>query len=253
MDAEFAAIFDDSDALFTAPVFVSDLFVDGKPKVRGFDQVSRWTGDLQRQAIGGREGVGSFMTPFSFPLVMKTSHLAQMREDIARNLGSATFEQAFHKICHGSEDHYSQFDIMFNYLWYYKRNEYFWTIARVENYDFRKIKTKRTTLSFDEPASSANIPTMFIMKHISDDTPAILSKDLYDVLCVGSDFEAGDCSRANRTRAYSTTAKRCTGHWSVGNRSWNDTLQNHIEGVRHHSSAFVWRSEVQADKAVVGT
>ena len=119
--------------------------MDGKPKVRGFDQVSRWTGDLQRQAIGGREGVGSFMTPFSFPLVMKTSHLAQMREDIARNLGSATFEQAFHKICHGSEDHYSQFDIMFNYLWYYKRNEYFWTIARVENYDFRKIKTKRTT------------------------------------------------------------------------------------------------------------
>ena len=126
-------------------MLVSDLFVDGKPRVRGFDQVSRWTSDLQRQAFGGREGVGAFMTPYSFPLVVKTSHLAQMREDIARNIGNATFEEAFHTICNDSTSHYSQFDIMFNYLWYHKRDEYFWSIARVENDNFRRIATKRTT------------------------------------------------------------------------------------------------------------
>ena len=126
-------------------VLVSDLFVDGKPRVRGADQVGRWTGDLTKKAIGGHELVGTFMTSFSFPLVVKTSHLAQMREDIARNVGKATFEEAFHTICDGSKKRYSQFDIMFNYLWYHKRDEYFWNIARVEDGEFGNLATKRTT------------------------------------------------------------------------------------------------------------
>ena len=85
------------------------------------------------------------MTPYSFPMVLKTSHLAQMREDITRNLGAASFEDAFHILCSGRKNSYSQFDIMYNYLWYNKRDEYKWHIAWMESGTFtRHIETEKT-------------------------------------------------------------------------------------------------------------
>lgn len=71
-----------------------------------------------------------------------------MRKDIARNLGTATFEDSFHVICGGEQIYFSQFDIMFNYLWYNRRDEYFWHIAAVENDDFERVRTKKTMWVF---------------------------------------------------------------------------------------------------------
>lgn len=69
------------------------------------------------------------MTRYTFPLVLKSSHLPEMRAGIAENLGAATFEEAFHMICSEGAGSYSQFEIMMNYLWYNKNDGYSWHIA----------------------------------------------------------------------------------------------------------------------------
>ena len=85
------------------------------------------------------------MTPYSFPMVLNTSHIAQMREDITRNLGAASFENAFYMLCSNKTTSYSQFDIIYNYLWYNKRGEYKWHIAWMESGAFaRTVATGKT-------------------------------------------------------------------------------------------------------------
>ncbi|CAN0057751.1 unnamed protein product, partial [Scytosiphon promiscuus] len=127
-DADFLAIVD-TDSAFRAPVVPSDLFEDGKPIVVGFNQQSEWTSNVSTRAVGGHEGVGRFMSRYSFPVVLRASDMPEMRAGIARNMGAATFEEAFHMICSAGAGTYSQFEIILNYMWYNMRDSYAWHIA----------------------------------------------------------------------------------------------------------------------------
>lgn len=114
----------------------SDLFDNGKPRVIGFNKQSPYSNANTTRAIGGRKSVARFMTPYAFPVVLKVSHLAYMRADIATNMGVSTFGEAFNVLCSGGPNSYSQFDIMLNYLWFNKNDEYSWHIADYESGHF---------------------------------------------------------------------------------------------------------------------
>lgn len=122
-------------------MIVEDLFKDGKPKAKGLNLETAWENNVTAAAIGGHPSVGRFMSKISFPVLLKSSHLQDMRKDITANLGASTFEEAFHMIC--SAGKYSQFEIMMNYLWYYKREEYSWHIADPTSGDFSDIAGRR--------------------------------------------------------------------------------------------------------------
>ncbi len=117
----------------------SDLFEDGKPIVVGFNQENQYKSDLTAKAVGGHKGVGRFMTRYSFPVVLRSSHMAEIRAGIAENLGAETFEEAFNMICSGGVGSYSQFEIIMNYLWYNLNDEYAWHIADPLSGHFEEI------------------------------------------------------------------------------------------------------------------
>lgn len=91
---------------------------------------------MTRKALGDRPYVATFMIRMGFPVTLKTSHLKGLREDIARNLGVATFEEAFQLVCSIKRESYSQFDMMMNHMWYYRNDEYAWHIADYADGDF---------------------------------------------------------------------------------------------------------------------
>lgn len=107
--------------------------------MRGFNQQSEWISDVATKAWGGDRGVGRFMTRYTFPLVLRSSDLPELRRGIAKNLSVATFEEAFHKICSEGAGSYSQFEIMMNYLWYNSNDGYAWHIADPMSGTFEEI------------------------------------------------------------------------------------------------------------------
>ena len=51
------------------------------------------------------------MVSIGFPLVIRTAHLAYIRETVVASVNASSFEAAFARLCeHGG---YSQFDIMY--------------------------------------------------------------------------------------------------------------------------------------------
>jgi hypothetical protein len=55
---------------------------------------------------------------------VKTIHLADMRAHYAKNLGVATFDEAFTIMAKAGQ--LSQQDIIMNYLWHFKHDDYSW-------------------------------------------------------------------------------------------------------------------------------
>ena len=125
--------FMDTDATMVTFVDREDLFEDSKPIVNGrggralFDHTWVW-------AAGTFETLG-ILEPFKsmsyFPVIIKRSHLKDLRDFIA-DRHNLTFDDAFYRNISapgtGRIKYFSQFDIMFAYLFTFKRNEYKWYI-----------------------------------------------------------------------------------------------------------------------------
>jgi hypothetical protein len=58
-----------------------------------------------------------------FPVIVKTAHIREMREYLAR-YHNKSFDQAFKENI--NSNHYSQFGIMCTYLWGFHKDEYSW-------------------------------------------------------------------------------------------------------------------------------
>ncbi|CAM9643137.1 unnamed protein product, partial [Hapterophycus canaliculatus] len=190
-DAEFLAIVD-TDSAFRVPVVPSDLFEGDKPIVKGFNQESDWTSHVSTIAIGGHESVGRFMTRYSFPVVLRASDMPKIRSGIAKNMGAATFEEAFHFLCSAGAGTYSQFEIILNFVWYNMRDGYAWHIADPASGAFEEIsghtKARATT---NEAVLSKNVPTVLPMRHMGKaiDTGSIGPSSLFRNLCNGSGYQ----------------------------------------------------------------
>ena len=82
----------------------------------------------------------------TFPVMVKTEHMQQMRKDLSKLHGGKPFDEIFRDALEptGSGDYLvCQFSIMCNYLWYYHRDEYSWRMQMVPNGDWRINKKEK--------------------------------------------------------------------------------------------------------------
>ena len=127
--------FIDTDAVFITPVVESFIFEDNKPIVKGAKgnpmKNTRWAvwGKVPSNTIKaiGKPEVANFMT--YFPVVIKREHFLPMREHIKRHMNKSSFLEAFDEI---QKTTYSQFCIMMNYLFWFHRHEYVWSILEIK-------------------------------------------------------------------------------------------------------------------------
>ncbi|RYE83256.1 MAG: hypothetical protein EOO65_04255 [Methanosarcinales archaeon] len=124
--------FVDSDTIFTTQIHAGDLFDDvGRPRIIanvGAPQNSFWHDAPAATALAlGKPEVLRCMS--YFPVILKTQHLAALREHISSTLGG-DFDTVFQR--HIVTRTYSQFNIMCNYAWYFHKDEYSWHMQERE-------------------------------------------------------------------------------------------------------------------------
>jgi len=124
--------FIDTDAVVMTTVHPEALFEDGsRPIVRGMRGkpiTSWWYGPpTQTEWAIGRPEVGCFMT--FFPVIIRTAHFAEMRKSMEER-HHMPFDRIFAKFSHTRA--FSQFNIMMNWLFFHKRDEYAWYVPETE-------------------------------------------------------------------------------------------------------------------------
>jgi hypothetical protein len=130
-DKEYVG-FVDSDAAFITHIDREDLFEEGKPVVNaksGNHPVDK--NGVYKWAMGTYQALG-ILEPFRcmsyFPVIIKLSHLKDMREYISK-YHNLPFDDVFYQNI--SSIPYSQFGIMCTYLWAFKRDEYKWYVHTI--------------------------------------------------------------------------------------------------------------------------
>lgn len=258
-DHEYIGLLD-SDTFFATQVTPEDLFIDGKPRMFGYNACcSSWV-EATPVAIGG-EMVGEFMVVNGFPVIIKRKHFSLIRQHITEKMKAANFEDAFLTVCSNFSAKYSQFDLMAHYLWNFKREEYSWHLNDWENSKFngynRRMSTKTEALDMNRPIVS-------LMKQAGHfGYSADLFKLIYDYICTASELKAGDCeSYASKgiilgakknlfvdwTFVTANWTERDMPHrptlaenpWSKENFSWQDAYNLHIKNVKNR--------EISSDK-----
>jgi len=125
--------FIDTDAVFDTPVVEERLFENGRPIVIG--RIGRpqdpqfWaTVPKATQWATGSEEVMRCMS--YFPVVVKRSHIVEMRHWFEKR-HNATFDVLFKQMTKRFGGAYSQFNIMCQWLWDNKHDEYSWRLHQV--------------------------------------------------------------------------------------------------------------------------
>ena len=151
----------DSDVFFITPITPEDLFIDGKPRIFGYNGCCPkhdFTTSLH-EVIGG-EIAGEFMLGHTFPFIIKREHFQEMRSHIIKRMKVDNFEKAFKKMC-TKYKYYCQFDIMVHYVWNHHRDEYSWHIndANTANYAYLPHRMTNNTKVLEK-----NDPVVYLAK-----------------------------------------------------------------------------------------
>lgn len=124
--------FSDTDATLLTYIDREDLFENGKPVVNG--RSGQWNpkdGGWQWMPGGTYRTLhlNETMRCMSyFPVIIKLSHLKDMREYISK-IHNKSFNNVFHDVIQNGS--YSQFSIMCTYLFNFKQDEYTWFVHSV--------------------------------------------------------------------------------------------------------------------------
>ena len=146
-----------TDVAFVTFIDREDLFEEGKPVINargGYFRVTKDAAQIRTDALG-------FIKPFKalsyFPVIIKSSHLKDAREYIAQR-HNLTFDDTFYQkislMGFGRGKEYSLFDIMFTYLYAFKRSEYKWYIHAGTN----ERSKKKPSPVFDEDGNLLVLP-----------------------------------------------------------------------------------------------
>ena len=178
----------DSDSCFQHLVVPEDLFVDGKPRIIGYNGCC--TGFLESvYSTLGVKPVAEFMIASGFPIMIKRSHFKEIRDHITAYTRSRTFEEAFYKICSRWAMKYSQFDLIGNYLWHFKRDQYSWHINDAVVAKHPKLYS---IISKDPDILAANVPMVGVMKHSGD---LKLFSYYGKYICTAINWKSEECAR----------------------------------------------------------
>lgn len=166
--------FVDSDSVFVSPLIPSAVVgaSTGKPIIlayQGGDFGGLHGVDYVKQAIG-RPMIIARMVASTFPVLIRAKDLRPMREFIVKHMGVKDFGEAWGEVSHG------QFDIMANWLWWHRRDEYEWHLKDLganPSYGWQRSGAHTATSQGDAGGSAtltaANTPLPFITKNAGHD------------------------------------------------------------------------------------
>ena len=209
-DRQYIGIID-TDAYFIRPPNPDDIFEHDtttntyRPILLGFNGNTLWCASAEYMI--GRPCAGEFMV--NFPVTVKRAHFAPMRRHIMAHLNVPSFEVAWRRMLTDvGDDHsheYSQFTIMATYLWHFHHDEYAWRINSLRNKRHKRLsKLLWDTQNETAMASSStyrdmatrmaqyDIPTARYVQHPFKSVAKLV--DIYQLLCVASNYVAGDCA-----------------------------------------------------------
>jgi hypothetical protein len=253
-NASFIGIVD-SDAMFATPITPNMLFrydhvsKTHKPVMYAYDNptATGWCGQLTKVAVGG-ECVGEFMVVIGFPVMVKREHFASMRNMFISNLGKRNFNEVFHALCTDSGgQHYSQFDLIGNYLWHHHRADYDWHIRGTEQAGHPGLYAISTD-KISAEVRATDIPMIGRMKHNFKGYPAFTK-----FFCVGTNWMAGECLRFRNEQTeqfvrynlaadwYEENGLGPEQPWTIPNRTWDEVMSEHSKDVLDHQYMFQWR------------
>lgn len=232
-DSEYIAIVD-TDSAFLNVVLMEDLFQrdmhntsNFKARIRGINGVHAYQSWCNSVEIGlGKPCISEFMTDTSFPMVVKRSHFKDMRDYITNVMEADTYDDAHYKMTRGAgKENFSQFDVIFHYLWYFKRYEYSWHIrdAKEVKHPYYSTSYKMENITDKQDMMVANHPISRIMSHIGH-KPLEWIKFQFaifsDYLCTATSWSVGECGKLRNSEIdegvkfnYATDLRIKTGFW----------------------------------------
>lgn len=189
--------FVDTDTMFFTYVGYTDLFEGGKPIIHGrsgpfgkeefWAYVNLWKAMSQStlDLLGIAEPTRCMAY---FPVVIKASHLIELRAFLERRHG-LSFPELFLKHLIGM--HYSQFNIMCTYLWAYHQDEYVWYIHELQpNWDYlhppawpgqdTNLSRFRDEMRYQKPRIAMHVKYRAVHDEILENLPM-----LHDILALG--------------------------------------------------------------------
>ena len=133
-----------TDVAFVTYIDREDLFEEGKPVINargGYFRTTKDAAHIRTETLGPLK---PFKALSYFPVIIKRSHLKDAREYISQR-HNLTFDDTFYQkisvLSVGRSYEYSLFDIMFTYLYTFKRSEYKWYIHAGTNDGYRKKRS----------------------------------------------------------------------------------------------------------------
>lgn len=245
-DADYIGIVD-SDSSFSTPVVPEDLFDNfngtKRPRLIGYNGCCTPWNKCVEPSIG-KPGVIEFMVVIGFPVIVKRSHFEDIRNHIIQHMKVKSFEEAFHQICSLHPSSYSQFALIGNYLWWFKRDEYSWHI--IDGPTSHHPVLGRSRLSDDSNLLISNRPKVGVMKHISPfnfENAGFLYL-LGDYLCVASNWSAGDCATYRRQDTETSIHAGLLTDWQYNIGGWTERGWPIAPNIVHGPLLEVpWKSE----------
>ena len=156
-NAEFVGFLDD-DTLITNHVLLTDVFDEkGRPHVWGRSNTGTlefWKRIAETTRWTDNSDVEVMRTMNYFPVVVKTSHLKEIRTNILKyHPEHGNFDNFFSHIIKEKGRHYSQFNIMHQHLWKMKRDDYNWHLQATSTKDdhFKQIIGVTDQMTFPKP------------------------------------------------------------------------------------------------------
>ena len=127
--------FVDSDTIFVTRILPKDLFQNGKPVARGLfgKPYDDWWSKVPKTSTKAIGTLEPFNCMTYFPVIFKTSHLKDIRQRIIDQLGpTVNFESANRRLLEYRRGIYSQYNIMYSYLFYFQQDDYRWTLYEMQ-------------------------------------------------------------------------------------------------------------------------
>lgn len=171
--------FVDTDALFISYVSVDDIFKFNKPLILGrvgIPQSDFWK-EVSSTTAWIMNGKLEPMRCMSFfPFVIQTKHIREMRNYFEK-IHNQTFLDVFQK--YSEKSPFSQFNAMCSYLWYEKKEHYYWNVRMTDknwNESAKHVPGMETNMDIYDPWMLVPWPRIAVHTryHATNDMNAVI-------------------------------------------------------------------------------
>ena len=200
-NSEFIGIVD-ADTLFVTPVMASDLFVDGKPVMRGTFGcpshfiVEYWAKNVRE--LLNLPFVGNFMD--YFPVIVRREDFEKLRNSILKQNNFTNFDQLFDQV----KNRYSEFTLIGNYLWHFEHENYYWVMEKSSKKcdAMITVKDERFVQYGKRRLPPVSIHWGKVQKHLNVNMETVLLNGI----CYADRTLWSDCLKWNIPKGYANTS-----------------------------------------------